>query len=62
VLGAVGSRQNTEYGAQLLDISGRKVLDLKSGANDVSGLSPGVYFVRKAQAQAQAVGKVLIAR
>jgi YVTN family beta-propeller protein len=30
----------------LLDISGRKVLDLHSGANDVSRLAPGVYFVR----------------
>ncbi len=48
----------------LLDIGGRKVLDLKSGPNDVSGLAPGVYFVRQAQAQAQAqaVRKVVIAR
>jgi len=30
----------------LLDISGRKVMDLKPGPNDVSGLAPGVYFVR----------------
>jgi hypothetical protein len=30
----------------LLDVSGRRVLDVKSGANDVSGLTPGVYFVR----------------
>ena len=50
--------------ASLLDISGRKALDLKPGANDVSRLSPGVYFVREAQAQAQAqsVEKVIIAR
>ncbi len=48
----------------LLDAAGRKVLDLKSGVNDVSGLAPGVYFVREAQAQAQAqaVRKVVIAR
>jgi hypothetical protein len=32
--------------ASLLDISGRKVLDLKLGVNDVSRLCPGVYFVR----------------
>jgi hypothetical protein len=38
----------------LLDISGRSVLDLQPGANDVRALAPGVYFVRKAQAQAQA--------
>jgi YVTN family beta-propeller protein len=29
----------------LLDISGRKVLDLKPGANDVRALTPGVYLV-----------------
>ena len=64
VLGAVDRRQNTGYGADLLDISGRKVLDLKPGANDVRALAPGVYFVRAAQAQAQAhaVWKVVITR
>jgi len=43
-------------------ISGRKVLDLKPGPNDVRSLAPGVYFVREAQtqAQAQAVRKVVI--
>jgi hypothetical protein len=46
----------------LLDVSGRKVMDLKQGANDVRSLSPGVYFVREAQAQAQAVRKIVIAR
>jgi hypothetical protein len=30
----------------LLDISGRKVLDLHAGQNNVSGLAPGVYFIR----------------
>jgi len=30
----------------LLDISGRKVMELQPGANDVSGLASGVYFVR----------------
>ena len=29
----------------LLDISGRKMLDLAPGANDVRALAPGVYFV-----------------
>ncbi|MCX6841708.1 MAG: hypothetical protein NTX53_05450 [candidate division WOR-3 bacterium] len=48
--------------SQLLDISGRKVLDLKPGANDVSRLAPGVYFVREVQVQAQAVRKVVITR
>ncbi len=31
----------------LLDISGRKVLDLHPGTNDVRALAPGVYFVRE---------------
>jgi hypothetical protein len=50
--------------ASLHDISGRKVLNLKSGANDVRTLAPGVYFVREAQAQAQAqaVRKVVVTR
>ncbi len=30
----------------LLDITGKKVLDLKPGANDIRHLSPGVYFIR----------------
>jgi DNA-binding beta-propeller fold protein YncE len=38
----------------LLSVDGRKVLDLKPGANDIRALAPGVYFVREAQAQAQA--------
>jgi hypothetical protein len=29
----------------LLDAAGRKVADLRTGANDVSGVPPGVYFV-----------------
>ena len=46
----------------LMDVSGRKVMGLKSGANDVRALAPGVYFVREAQAQAQAqaVRKVVL--
>jgi hypothetical protein len=32
--------------SRLLDVSGRRMLDLKPGANDVSGLAPGVYLVR----------------
>jgi hypothetical protein len=44
----------------LLDISGRMVLDLKPGANDVSRLNPGVYFVR--DSEARPVTKVVVAR
>jgi serine protease AprX len=50
--------------ASLMDPAGRKVLDLKPGANDVRALAPGVYFVRGARADArgQAVRKVIITR
>jgi len=40
----------------LLDIGGRKVMDLAPGANDVSRLAPGVYFVRAASRGPAAVG------
>jgi hypothetical protein len=36
---------HTAAPAQLLDLSGRNVLDLAPGPNDVSRLSPGVYFI-----------------
>jgi hypothetical protein len=50
--------------AVLFDESGRRVLRLRSGANDVRGLAPGVYFVREAgtQAQTQVVRKVVLTR
>jgi len=60
----VGSRQYSACRAKLIDAAGRNVLDLHAGANDVSRLSPGVYFVREAQAQAQvqAVWRVVISK
>jgi hypothetical protein len=49
---------------ELLDVSGRRVLDLKPGANDVRNLAPGVYFVREqpqaASLMPQAVRKVVL--
>ena len=53
--------------AALLDAAGRKVLDLRPGANDVSGLVPGVYFVREHCSSGQgcegsSFGKVVVAR
>jgi hypothetical protein len=51
--------------AGLLDISGRKVLDLKPGTNDVSRLAPGVYFVRaepSSNQQPSALTKVVVAK
>jgi hypothetical protein len=49
----------------LLSVAGRKVLDLKPGANDVGALAPGVYFVREAvsgERSAVGVRKVVITR
>ena len=51
--------------ASLLDISGRRVLDLMPGVNDVSRLAPGVYFFRSSsgvEREASSVRKVVIAR
>jgi YVTN family beta-propeller protein len=49
----------------LLDVSGRKAMELKPGANDVRALAPGVYFVRSEPSatsrQSSAVTKVIIA-
>jgi len=60
VLFLPGAASHQPRAARLLDISGRKVMELHAGANDVSRLSPGVYFVR--EPQAQAVRKVIISR
>jgi hypothetical protein len=53
------------HAPSLLDISGRKVHDLKPGVNDVRALAPGVYFVREepqvSNPRPQAVRKVVIA-
>jgi CubicO group peptidase (beta-lactamase class C family) len=48
----------------LLDISGRKVMTLRPGANDVSRLAPGVYFVRAVSRglSAESCHKVVIQR
>jgi hypothetical protein len=48
VLFLQGAQSHTPQASSLLDVSGRKVLDLRAGANDVSHLAPGVYFVRTA--------------
>jgi hypothetical protein len=64
VLGAVESRQHAAYRAELLNIAGQKVMDLKPGANDVRALSPGVYFVldepNAASLKPQAVRKIVV--
>jgi DNA-binding beta-propeller fold protein YncE len=52
--------------AALLDISGRKVLDLQPGPNDVRKLAPGIYFVHSQPSavgrQPSAVTKVVVTR
>ncbi|HTW92052.1 MAG TPA: hypothetical protein VMH22_10130 [bacterium] len=64
VLGAVDSRQQTVDRTELLDAAGRKVAELHTGTNDVSRLSPGVYFVRAESRKLSAAScrKVVIAR
>jgi len=50
----------------LFDMTGRQVMTLKPGANDVTRLSPGVYFVRSepsaVSGEPSAVAKVVISR
>jgi hypothetical protein len=41
--------------SSLFDFSGRKVLSLHPGANDVRSLAPGVYFLRSASGVAKLV-------
>jgi YVTN family beta-propeller protein len=51
---------------ELLDVSGRKVMDLKAGDNDVRRLAPGVYFVRGwgpgTRGEGSGLTKVIVAR
>jgi hypothetical protein len=46
----------------LLDISGRKVMALHAGPNDVSRFAPGVYFVRLEAPGRREMGKVVLTR
>jgi hypothetical protein len=55
--GYAGSRP-----AVLLDATGRPVLSLRPGDNDVSGIVPGVYFVRPGAGDARTVSRVLLVR
>jgi len=41
--------------SSLLSIDGRKVMELRAGANDVRGLAPGVYLVRAVSSELSAV-------
>ncbi len=62
VLYLVESTSASPITSCLMDVSGRKVLTLRPGANDVRALAPGVYFVCEAQAQAQAIRRVVVTR
>jgi len=42
-----GEGQGVREWSWLLDATGRKVMELRPGANDVRHLVPGVYFIRK---------------
>jgi hypothetical protein len=55
VHGVLRLKESTSSSAScLLDIGGRKIMELHAGANDVSRLAPGVYFIR-----AEADGRAL---
>jgi YVTN family beta-propeller protein len=56
-----GAASHKPQAASLLDVGGRKVMELHAGANDVRHLSPGVYFVRSGPS-AVTVRKVVIQR
>jgi hypothetical protein len=65
VLFLEGGRMKDEGEASLLDITGRRVMSLQSGPNDIRHLAPGVYFVRPAvsgERLAAGVRKVVIQR
>ncbi len=47
-------------GSILLDISGRTVMELNPGPNDVSRLAPGVYFLRVGSHQTAPARKIVI--
>ena len=47
--------------AALLDISGRRVMSLQPGSNDIRSVSPGIYFIRQ-EDESLVVHKVVIQR
>jgi hypothetical protein len=56
-------RTGTVPKVALLDITGRAVMALRSGPNNVRHLAPGVYFLRSAESGGRtAVSKVILAR
>ena len=47
ILNLQSAISNLQSEIVLLDVSGRKVMSLRPGPNDVSALAPGAYFVRQ---------------
>lgn len=60
------SGDGREASSDLLDACGRRVMGLRAGANDVSRLAPGVYFVMEREDVGRGTGgkglKVVVAR
>ena len=54
-------RHPYEEPAVLIDITGRRVMRLERGGNDVSGVPPGVYFVRAEHDNARTLSRIVIA-
>ncbi len=54
------------HDAVLLDITGRRVMELKPGANDIRHVAPGIYFLRRPKTEdggpSTAVRKIVIQR
>ncbi|MEO0078690.1 MAG: hypothetical protein ABIK86_06815 [candidate division WOR-3 bacterium] len=56
-LGALGEGQRIDNPPVLLGATGRRVMELCSGANSISHLAPGVYFIRS---QSSPLRKVVV--
>jgi hypothetical protein len=53
-------RLTTNEPSELLDMNGRKIIDLKPGDNDLSHLSPSVYFIH--QSTKSKIAKVVVTK
>ncbi|MBM3331192.1 YncE family protein [candidate division WOR-3 bacterium] len=64
VLFLPGAASHKPQATSLMDATGRKVLDLKPGANDVRAIVPGVYFVRAESRELSAAScyKIVVTR
>jgi hypothetical protein len=63
----LSAASNSKAPGWLLDAAGRKVTELRPGANDVSRLAPGIYFVRAQDSRMlgfkdSGVAKVIVTR